>query len=155
MENILPKVGNIYKFYDDGKLNLSRQYDAKVIRIIPKEEAKSIMFPVYCCEDSYWDETTTVYRDEEPVGEKSLYDVWTEEVKYHDWIFATDTDYFIECSIPKYDKYSIWFARMKDGNWFSMDIQSSWQCGKLDVDNHLTEIMEEAYREYKKEFVKK
>ncbi len=155
MEHNLPKVGKTYKFYDDGKLNHSRQYDAKVIRIIPKEEAKSVMFPTYCCDASDYEEVTTVYKDEQPVGKKSLNDVWIEEVKHCDWVFATDTDYFIECSIPRYDENNIWFARMLDGNWFSMDIQCFWQGGKLDVDNHLTEMMEEAYRESEKEFGKK
>ena len=33
----------------------------------------------------------------------------------------------------KYHKYNLWFARTKDGGWYSLDIQSSWQGGRLDV----------------------
>lgn len=152
MENILPKVGYTYKFYDDGKITPSRQYDATVLRIISKEEAKTIMFPLYCCEDSDYEVTTIVYEDETAISEKSLYDIWKEEAKHYDWLYATDTDYFIECSIPKYDKYPIWFIKTQDGGWFSMDIQNSWQSGRLDVDNSLTEELKEWINQYEKEF---
>ncbi len=148
MENILPKVGNTYKFYDDGKITPSRKYDATVLRIIPKEEAKSIMFPMYCCEDSDYEETTFVFKDETPMTEKSLYDIWEKEVKHYDWLYTTDTDYFIECSIPKYDKFPIWFVKTQDGGWFSIDIQFFWQSGKLDVDGHLTENLKQWLEEY-------
>lgn len=49
------------------------------------------------------------------------------------WIYAPITDYFVEVSCPKYDKYNLWFARTKDGGWYSLDIQSGWQGGRLDV----------------------
>ena len=35
--------------------------------------------------------------------------------KCNDWIYADTTDYFVEISCPKYDKYNLWFARTKDG----------------------------------------
>lgn len=142
MRNTLPKVGCTYKFYDDGKISLSRQYDAIVTRIISKEEAKSLMFPTYYCEDADYKETTLVYNDEHPISEKSLYDIWKEQVKHYFWLYATDTDYFIECSMPKYDEYPIWLVRTQDGGWFSMDIQNDWQGGRLDIDNSLTKTLQ-------------
>lgn len=142
---MLPKIGETYKFYDDGKITPSRQYDATVLRIITTEEAKSITFPIYVYEESDWEPTTFDPKDEEPIGEISLFDKWKEELEYHDWIYATETDYFIECSIPRYDKCPIWFARMTDGNWFSMDIQSGWQGGKLDVTGELTKYYKEIW----------
>ncbi|MFR6305656.1 MAG: hypothetical protein ACLUNR_02360 [Bacilli bacterium] len=48
-----------------------------------------------------------------------------------------NTDYFIGCYIPKYDNNLIWFARTKYGTWFSMDIQSNWQGGLLDVNRDI------------------
>ena len=155
MKNILPKVGCTYKFYDDGKITPSRQYDAIVLRIISKEEAKSVMFPLYCCEDSNYEETTIVYKDEIAIAEKSLYDIWEEGVKCYDWLYATDTDYFIECSIPSYDEYHIWFIKTQDEGWFSMDIQNCWQSGKLDVDGHLTENLKRWVEEHEDMFEKK
>ena len=38
-----------------------------------------------------------------------------------------------------YDDNLIWFARDTSGGWFSMDIQSDWQSGRLDVDGKLYE----------------
>ena len=38
----LPKIGETYKFYDDGKISLSRQYDATVEKIIPFTNSESI-----------------------------------------------------------------------------------------------------------------
>ena len=53
------------------------------------------------------------------------------------WIWNGDTDYFIGCYIPEYDDHLIWFARTKYGTWFSMDIQSNWQGGLLDVNRDI------------------
>ena len=32
---MLPEIGKIYKFYDDGKITYSRQYRCKIINVIP------------------------------------------------------------------------------------------------------------------------
>lgn len=32
---MLPEIGKIYKFYDDGKITYSRQYRCKIIDVIP------------------------------------------------------------------------------------------------------------------------
>lgn len=143
----IPKVGKQYKFYDDGKIRQGRRCTATVLRILSVEDAKSLMFPIYVYEESGWIPTTIAAINEEPIGETSLYTVWKENVEEYHWVFATETDCFIECSIPKYDDYPIWFARMKNGNWFSLNIQSTWQGGLLDIDNHLTEELEEWMKE--------
>jgi hypothetical protein len=168
MKQPVPEVGKIYKFYDDGKIRISRQYDATVLRILNKEEAKNSMFPLYCNENTDWEETTIIQDNESIAGTISLYDKWQEAIKNHTqdegnctmviqdkdgnfrelevgepWLFAKDTDYFIECSIFGYDESNIWFARTINGNWFSMNIQNGWQGGQLDVDNHLTRELEE------------
>ncbi len=127
---MIPQVNKTYNFYDDGKA--ARRYDAKVIRVITKEDATKVMFPTYCNEFTDW-LPSTVTQNEDPAGEMSLYDKWQEMCPEYDWIFDQDTDYFVECSIPKYDEYTIWFARTIDNGWFSMDIQNSWQGGRLEV----------------------
>lgn len=123
MESI-PQVGATYNFYDDGKIRPSRRFIATVLRVISCKEAETIKFPI--CR----------------IGEKSLYDIWKEEKEGHTWLYAEDTDCFIECSITDYDAHTIWFARAKDGGWFSLDIQNSWQSGRLDADGHLTKSLE-------------
>lgn len=143
----LPVIGKSYEFYDDGKISPGRRFTATVLEIISQEEAKSVMFQIYVYEESDMIPTTIISKGEEPIGETSLYVVWNENKERHDWVFATETHYFIKCSIPDYDKYPIWFARTKKGNWFSLDIQSCWQGGLLDVDNHLTKELEEYMKE--------
>ena len=49
-------------------------------------------------------------------------------------LYCSDTDYFVLCSIPKYSEHWIWFARTKDGGWFSLDLHSGLETGELDVD---------------------
>ncbi len=149
----VPEVGKTYKFYDDGKITPGRQYDATVLRLVSIKEAKKMMFRVES-------------------KESSLYNLWKEEVNSHimdeddvmyhvdsagnfipikagqPWLYATDTDWFVECSIPDYDDNTIWFARTIYGEWFSMDIHSSWESGKLDVDNAYTENLNEFIESY-------
>ena len=144
----IPTIGKSYEFYDDGKITPSRRSTATVLEVLSPEEAKSVMFPIYVCEESDMIPITVIVEGEEPVGEISLYTVWLQNVMEHDWVFASETDYFIKCSIPKYDEYPIWFVRTIEGNWFSLDIQSHWQGGLLDADNHLTEELEQRIEEY-------
>lgn len=140
-----PEVGKTYKFYDSGKMSYTRQFDATVLRIISKEEAKSIMFPLYV---GYHGERITYVDKDDPIDGKimgegiSLYDVWQDRQDYFDDTYAKDTDCFVESSIPEYDDDTIWFVRTIEGGWFSLDIQSDWQSGILDVDNHLTEELD-------------
>lgn len=143
-----PEVGKQYEFYDDGKITPSRRFTASVLEIISPEEAKTVMLPLYAYEESDMIPTTIIAKGEEPIGETSLYMVWEENLEEHDWLFAVETDYFIKCSVPKYDEYPIWFVRTIEGNWFSLDIQSHWQGGLLDIDNHLTEDLEQRMKEY-------
>lgn len=133
-----PIVGSEYYFYDDGKLSPSRRYVATVTRIVTKEESKQIMFPTWCNEQTDWNPCTVTFDNEEPSGEISLFDKWIHERDEIDWVFAKDTDYFVECSIPKYDENKIWFAKTIHNGWFSICIQNGWQGGALDVNFEIT-----------------
>lgn len=136
---VLPKIGEFYHFWDDGKTSPSRHYICKCERIITPKEAENIMVSV----PDYTNGSTI---------ETSLYQHWFDyEMPEHDWLYATKTDYFIECSCPKYDKNNLWFVRTKDGGWFSMDIESTWQSGRLDVTGEIFDnIIKDAekYPEY-------
>ena len=112
----LPEKGKYYHFWDDGKSSASRHYICKCERIIS-------------CDESRYIEVET------PDGKMTLYDMWKENVAQCYWLYAETTDYMIECSCPKYDKDNLWFVRTKNGEWFSIDIQSWWQSGLLDVDS--------------------
>lgn len=132
---MIPEVNKQYHFFDDGKISSSRHYIATIKRIITKEEAKSIIF-----------ELTEYFNDDYYDYKASLYDIWKNETEEYDWIIAKDTDYIVEAAIPEYDDDLIYFVRTKDGGWFSMNIQSSWQGGRLDIDGKLYDILtEEGY----------
>lgn len=112
--NNIPEIGKEYHFFDDGKTSLSRHYVCRCERVITPEEAKKIIFDLN-------DIKTT------------LYDIWKDESSNCDFLFAKDTDYFVEVSCPSYDENNLWAVRTKDGGWFTLDVQSSWQGGRVDV----------------------
>ena len=126
----VPKVGKYYRFWDDGKTGPSRHYICKVEKIIKIKDAKNILVNV-----PDYDVTT----QEEVFYDVTLYDRWQYQVKEHDWLYSTDTDYIIEISCPTYDKNNLYAVRTKDGGWFTLDVQSWWQGGRLDVDGKIFE----------------
>ena len=123
---VIPEIEKYYHFFDDGKTSLNRHYICRCERIVTPDEARKIMVEV---PNKYMDDVK---------DSVSLYDHWHDnEVPNAYWLYSEDTDYFIECSCPKYDDNNLWFVRTVDGGWFSMDIQSFWQGGILDVDGEI------------------
>ena len=111
-EKPIPKVNHTCMFFDDGKISYSRMYQATVKKVM-------------------------VY-DDAPDKVKKAFE---RESKAHDWIWNKTTDYIIACDIKDYDKNLIWFARTVDGGWFSMDVDKSWQGGRLDIDGELEDYL--------------
>lgn len=136
----LPKVREYYHFFDDGKITPTRHYIAKCLEIIPFEKFKSIQI----------DGIPIFNEDVEITVTKSLYDVWQEEQKDCDFLYAKKTDYAIKCNCPIYDENDLYFVRTKNGGWFSINIQSSWQSGRLDVDNKAWNQLLEDYNDMPK-----
>lgn len=132
----IPEVGKEYHFFDDGKTSPSRHYICRCERIITPDESKNITFKF---DDDY---------------EKTLYDIWSDEMKTCYWLFAEKTDYFVEISCPNYDKNNLWAVRTKDGGWFTLDIQSWWQGGEVDVTGEkFNEVLEFWKNENNKDIV--
>ena len=111
-EKPIPKVNQTCMFFDDGKISYSRMYQATVKQV-------------------------KVY-DDAPDKVKKAFE---RESKAHDWIWNKTTDYIIACDIKDYDNNLIWFARTVDGGWFSMDVDKSWQGGRLDVDGEVEDYL--------------
>lgn len=111
-EKPIPKVNQTCMFFDDGKISYSRMYQATV---------KQVM----------------VYNDAPDKVKKAF----ERESKTHDWIWNKTTDYIVACDIKDYDNNLIWFARTVDGGWFSMDVDKSWQGGRLDIDGELEDYL--------------
>lgn len=131
MKKEIPEIGKYYHFFDDGKTSPSRHYICRCERVITPEAAKQVILLI--------PEWLYEYNKAE-YCELSLYDHWHDnEMPAYNWLYAEDTDYFVECSCPHYDKENLWFVRTKNGGWFSMNIQNSWQSGRLDVDGSIYE----------------
>ena len=141
----LPEIGKEYHFFDDGKIYPGRHFICKVERIITPEDAKEISVVV------------PVYNEETKENDKhirTLFVQYSDEVKEYGWIYAEKTDYLIEASCPTYDINNLWFVRDKDGGWFSINIQSWWQSGTLDVDGSIYKgIIEEYTKEGNTEII--
>lgn len=139
----VPKVGEFYHFWDDGKTSVSRHYICRVERVLKVKDAKKLMVSF----NDAIDDNTVVEK------EATLYDIWKEAVLEYNWLYAEETDYFIEISCPTYDDNLLYAVRTKDGGWFTMDIQSWWQGGKLDVDSEVynwrvQDCMENTYQDW-------
>ena len=137
----IPEIGKFYHFWDDGKTSTSRHYICKVERIITPKEAKNIIIQV---PEYDWDNKKNIIVD------KSLYDQYQEQARDCDWLYVIDTDFLVEISCPVYDEHNLWCVRTKDGGWFSIDVQSWWQSGRLDItgeiyNNIIKECLEEGW----------
>lgn len=111
-EKPIPKVNQTCMFFDDGKVSYNRMYQATVKQVMKFNDA--------------------------PDKVKKAFE---RESKTHDWIWDKTTDYIIACDIKDYDNNLIWFARTVDGGWFSMDVDKSWQGGRLDIDGKLEDYL--------------
>ena len=120
----VPQIGQIYNFFDDGKMYINRHYKAECLEVITPEEAKGVILEFPSNASSY-------------VMKVSLYDIWKNNVKEYDWMYAKETDYLVRCRVLGYDDNDLWFVRTINNRWFSMDIQSCWQTGLLDVGNDM------------------
>lgn len=136
----IPKIGEFYHFWDDGKSSPGRHYVCKVENIITPEEAKNIIVTV-----PEWNFST---KSEELI-DKSLFDHWVSRKTDHHWLYADATDFFVGASCPHYDDNNLWFVRTKTYNngWFSLDIQSWWQGGRLDIDGSIYDYNVKNYKE--------
>ena len=128
----IPEIGKEYHFWDDGKRRLGRHYICRVERIISPEEAKEMIF----------NREYTVPTD------MSLYQIWEDEKVERPWFYADKTDCFVEISCPKYDENLLYCVRTKNGGFFSINIQSFWQGGRLDVDGKIFEEVIENMEEF-------
>ena len=128
----IPKVGEKLHFFDDGKVSDSRHYFAIVTHVLTKDQVKHLYF-----------DTNTVCEvlGVAPGSITNLVEAWEYNKKESMGLYAEDTDVFIGCTIPEYDDHIIWFVRAKHDGWFSIDLHSNWQAGRLDVDGKIYQRM--------------
>ena len=126
---MLPEIGKIYKFYDDGKITYSRQYRCKIIDVIPYNNVSDKIKEQY----------------------KTL-------VGHYNWIFSPHTDYFIIGKVEDDIIEDQVFMRTLKGDWFSNAISLNIKDfdiidrgdvgGILDVDGVITKELEQRYSKY-------
>ena len=89
----LPKVGETYNYFDDGKISKYRLYTTKILEIIKYDDI-----------------------------DKDTLDLFKEEAGCCYWLYAYETDYFIkaELDVEEETKEEIFFVRTKGGEWFSL-----------------------------------
>ena len=104
----MPEIGKTYAFFDDGKTGFSRRYKATILDIIPSNVVEEL--------------------------DPELFAGWKENFEAADFLYAPITDFFIKCSIPKYDDCFVYFVRDTNDGWFSIDFPHNWMSGLLDVD---------------------
>lgn len=108
----IPDAGEILMFFDNGIASMSRMYQAFVMKTYKSDELPEFVKKAFQSE--------------------SIRQIYTKDENG-----KNVSDVFIECEIPSYDKNNIWFARTTDGGYFSFDVQSGFQGGRLDVDGRL------------------
>lgn len=119
----IPNIGDILPAFDDGKVRFSRLYETKIISVIPFDDSKEIIVKSFDNQDM------------------RLSDVWTFNIEEYDWLFADETDFIIEAYMKNEVANPNYFARTKDGGWFSMSVQSYMQGSRLDTDLELYKYM--------------
>lgn len=136
----IPEVSKEYHFWDDGKSSPSRHYICRCERVIPYKEAKNIVFELKDYPDPKNSELFIPFT-------ATLKEIWQKESGHCYWLFADTTECFVEISCPNYDENNLWAARTKDGGWFTLDIQSSWQGGEIDVTGEKFNNIIEEYKD--------
>lgn len=135
-----PVVGKEYHFWDDGKSSPARHYICRCERVIPYKEAKNIVFELKDYPDPKNSKVFMPFK-------VSLDEIWKKESGHCYWLFADTTDCFVEISCPNYDENNLWAARTKDDGWFTLDIQSNWQGGEIDVTGEKFNNIIEEYKD--------
>jgi len=74
------------------------------------------------------------------IDKETLFE-WMDEVKYIDWLYAKETDYFVKGILIEEGlnpDVEVVFVRTLDGGWFSL----GWWAGRLDIDGKLVKLLE-------------
>jgi len=91
----VPKVGQTYTCYDDGKITESRRFEVTIEKVVTPDKV-----------------------------DKEILDQWKADKKECDWLYADKTDYFI-FSEPFEDEEQQVFVRTVYGKWFSLGFWAS------------------------------
>lgn len=126
----IPNIGDIIPAFDDGKVRFSRLYVAKITDIISFERAKEMKL-----------ENLPIEGPSNEYTSGWLIDIWKWNKQEYDWLFAEETDFFIEAELEGEVANPNYFVRTKNGEWFSMNVQSYLQGAVLDTDLELYKHM--------------
>ena len=106
------EVGKHYDYFDDGKISESRKYNVIIDKILTLKEIKK--------------------------SQKDVLDMWKEETNKCYWLYAKETDYFLQATLNLIDGFeTIYFVRTVDNGWFSLGYWS----GRLKEKSFWTKVM--------------
>ena len=120
----IPKVGQLYWFYENDQVKLDTEFQAKVIDVYTYDDATEKF--IYKYDDAL-----------EEIVAYPIVDLWLEEAMDLFWILSEKTDYIIRTEIPKLCPQDVFFARTVDGEWHTFETASPRQFGILDVTGEL------------------
>ena len=137
----LPVIGEEYYFYDDGKINLSRQYRVLVTKVVPYAEGCTKLYRIDQEDVSAHLPEHLQDRNAHPITWGALFDL---SAKEYNWLFSKTTDYFVEAEYiennPSWNTekpYKLLFAR-SHGGFYTID---PFFNGRLDVTGSLTKAL--------------
>ncbi len=107
----LPIIGKTYDYFDDGKIKPSRRDKVKILGIF-----------------DFFSAHPDIVED------------WSDEVLEYDWLYATETDYFIIGFLEEVQE-RVTFVRDVDGGWCSL----GYWGGRLDIDGSLWNKVKEYF----------
>lgn len=90
MRKDIPKVNKTYKYFDDGKIRLSRMDNAIINKVVPFNK----------------------------IDNETL-EAWKTEVVQCDWLYSSKTDFFVKAFLERNEENVI-FVRTKQQGWFSL-----------------------------------
>lgn len=106
----VPQCGKRYHCFDDGKIRFSRHFTIQVDEVLNFMEFKR------------------KYRD--------LFDIYTDEVRRHYWLYSTHSDKFVITHNGENNELGL-YVRTKQGGWFG--IGPYWNSATLDATGKLWE----------------
>lgn len=120
-----PQIGDKFIFLDDGKWGQSRRHIAFITRVLGFNDCDNIIKAVQC-----ENEVGEIIKEHINLRDAIQNNI-NNDVKYQP-IYTKTPDKVIECYIPSYDENLIYFIKTYDNKgWFSCDIESFWQSGRL------------------------
>lgn len=110
----VPEIGKSYNFFSNGTVDGTRVYKAVITNILSIQQASQYKF-----------------------ADGTLLSIWEYEKEIYKDFYAKKTDVFVEAKIEAFSLSCIYFCRCKDGGWYSFDVNTINEAGRLDINGSM------------------